>query len=471
MKKIVFVNPPLSMYERYRYLSLSGSTFPNLGILQLAAIARQNGFKTAVIDAPSQNLDEEACFRRIMQWNPDIVGFSAVTSSVLRAASLAERLKQASSDLVTILGGVHISAIPEETMSRFPCFDLGVIGEGELTLADVFNRIRHKDDLTGVDGTVCREHNGQVVVNRREERAELDDLPYPAWDLLPGFPHKYRPATYKFQRLPATYLVSSRGCPYTCSFCDSSLFGKKVRYFSVDYLIDQIRELTERYGIREIVFEDDVFLLDRKRVVSFCEKLLENHIKISWSCNARADNVDYELFKLIRSAGCWLVSFGVESGDQEILDKNAKSLDLERIGTAIDAARSAGIFVKGFFILGLPGETETSMRKSIEFAKNSTMTDVSISKMTPFPGTEIYEKDVHSGRFDKDWMNMNLLNSVYIPDGLTEELLDRYYKDFLREFYLRRSIIFQYARRILLNPKLASTYLKSAGSLVKAVSK
>jgi len=468
MKRIAFLNPPLSLFERYSYLQKSGSNFPNLGLIQLAAVALKHGCQVQIVDAPSLGINSEKCVERILEFKPDIVGITAVTSAIYKAADLARTLKNILPDIVVLIGGAHVTAIPEDTMSVFQDFDIGIIGEGEGTLTDLIQT--DANDYSGIEGIIYRKNEKLILTKPRKSDWDLDTLPFPAWNLISGFPEKYKPVAYKFKKLPAAYLVTSRGCPYMCSFCDTSVFGKKIRTFSIPYVIEVIRELYLKYDVREIVFEDDVFLINKKRFIQFCEALIRENINISWSCNARADHVDDEIVTIAKKAGCWLISFGIESGNQHVLELNAKSISLDSVEDAIRICNKHGIYTKGFFILGLPGDTDSSIRDTIEFAKSCGLDDVSVSKMTPFPGTRIYNNGNNHGTFDKDWKSMNLVNSVYVPNGLSCNRLDYYHVKFLREFYLRKQTIQRYMMRILKNPGLTPVYMKSALGLLKVKS-
>ncbi len=458
--KIVFVNPPLSPEERYGALAEAANTMPSLGLLSLAAAAREAGAETAIIEASSLGLGLEETTARVRELSPTHVGMTATTASIHRAADLAAMLKEQDRAIDTIVGGPHATALPEKVMDMFPQFDIAVIGEGEETIAELVEARKNGGGPSSVAGLALRENGAVRVTGKRELVKDLDRLAFPAWDLLEGFPERYRPPGFRFRRLPAASLVTSRGCPSKCIFCDRSVFGSAHRRFGADYVLEMMGTLHREYRVREILFEDDTFLLDRPRVRAICEKLVREGPELSWSCLGRVSAADPELLALMKRAGCWQIGYGIESGNQEILDMIGKGTRLERIEEALAATRKAGMRTKGFFMIGHPKETEETIRETIAFARKAVLDDFSITRFTPFPGSEIYERTGEYGEFDDDWKKMNLMNTVFVPHGLTAEAIDRYAATAFRRFYLRPGIILRYLGRMLRNPGSAPGILK-----------
>ncbi len=452
MASIVLVNPPMSLEERYGRLSGAGSTLPSIGLLGLAAVARKAGHRVKIVEAAACNLSYEESLQQILNFKPDIVGFTAVTSSIYKAAKLSKMIKERSPEIKVIIGGPHITAVPEETMSRFPEFDIASIGEGEEVLQNIISCLENNGQLKNVQGILFRENSDLVKTKPHPLIQNLDELPFPAWDLIDNFPWGFKPAAFKCKRLPATYIISARGCPHLCIFCDTSVFSRQYRAFSAEYMIEMIKVLKTDYGIREILFEDDTFIIFKKRLIQLCETLIKEKIKISWSCNGRASSVKPDILKLMKKAGCWQISYGIESGDPEILEFSRKRTKIEQMTQALEWTHKAGILTKGFFILGFPNETEDTLKRTIDYAKNNFLDDVSVSKMTPFPGSEMYRIGEKYGYINKDWEKMNLLDAVFIPFKLSKEKLDMYQNKFLKEFYLRPVIIKTYILRLIKNP-------------------
>ena len=451
------------MEERYGDLAGAGSSLPSLGILILAAVTRQKGFPTTLVDAAALNLNPDRLLERVTSAQPDVLGLSATTFSIYHAAAFAARVKELLPNITVIIGGPHVSAAPLETMERFPEFDIAVIGEGEETIVELLKAVANDSTLDEISGIV-RRRDGAVVSNgRRPFLADLNTLPYPAWDLLEGFPDLYPPATFKVKKLPAASLVTSRGCPNRCIFCDRSVFGSNCHAFSAEYVVGMIRHLVEQFGIREFSFEDDTFITFKKRLVAICQGIVNLGIDISWTCLGRVNSIDAETLALMKKAGCWQISFGIESGSQEILTTIHKNVTLAQIGRAVGLCRDAGILSKGFFIVGHPGETKHTLKQTLDFALKLPLDDISVTMLTPFPGTEIYERAAEFGEFDSDWSRMNLFNTVFIPHGLTREDLEQSQRMMLRNFYLRPRIILGYLRRLAGNPAMLKGLV--AGSL------
>jgi radical SAM superfamily enzyme YgiQ (UPF0313 family) len=467
MLKILFITPHLSREKRYGSLAGGGSSSPSLGILMLAAVARHHGFDCTVIDASALELSEQDLLQRIATIRPDVIGISSPTLAIGNASNIATAVKRLYPDIRIIAGGPHITAAPLETMSRFPALDIAVIGEGEATITELLTVLQDDADPASVQGIVYRNGNNLCDTGRRPKITDLDALPFPAWDLLEGFPQRYLPAPFKVRNLPAATLVTTRGCPNTCIFCDRSVFGSSCHAYSAEYIVREMAELYQRYGIREFSFEDDTFITFKKRLVELCEKLITLKLDISWTCLGRVNHVTADILKLMRAAGCWQISFGIESGSQGILDLVNKGITLDQIRNAADLCQDAGIKSKGFFIIGHPGETRETLRVTLDFALKLPLNDISVSLMTPFPGSEIYDRASEFGTFDANWENMNLLNAVFVPNGLTREELVSAQKVLLKRFYLRPRIIAEYAVRLMQRPSLARGFWNGFKSLLQ----
>lgn len=457
------------MEERYGSLAGAGSCLPTLGILFLAAVTRRHGFPTVLSDASALSLTGVELLQRVEAEQPDVLGLSATTFSIFHAAAFAALAKGKFPGMTVIIGGPHVSAAPHETMERFPVFDVAVLGEGETTIIDLLEALDANASFAEIPGIVLRRGKELVTTERRKFLADLDQLPYPAWDLLEGFPERYLPAPFKVRKMPAASLVTSRGCPNQCIFCDRSVFGTSCHAFSADYVVGMLRHLVDNFGIREFSFEDDTFITFKKRLVAICQGIIDLGIEVSWTCLGRVNGVDKETLELMRRAGCWQISFGIESGCQEILAAIHKNVTLEQIEKAVALCRDAGILSKGFFIVGHPGETSETLTRTFDFAMKLPLDDISVTMLTPFPGTEIYARAAEFGEFDSDWSRMNLLNTVFIPHGLTREELELTQRRMLRKFYLRPRIVMGYFKRLVANPAMARGLLLGARAFMNSV--
>jgi radical SAM superfamily enzyme YgiQ (UPF0313 family) len=333
-------------------------------------------------------------------------------------------------------------------MERTPAVDVGVIGEGESTIQEIVRAFDGTmESVQGVPGTIVRLASEKPLVLNppRELIADIDGLGLPAYDLL-GEQGAIMPALFKTKRLPAIHAITSRGCSHTCTFCNTNLFNKRLRFHSPEYVIILIEHLVG-LGYREIAFEDDNFTAHKSRLVQVCNHIIDKRIDISWSVNARIDTVDEEILSLMKKAGCWYISYGIESGSQETLDRINKKITLAEIRRKITMTRRTGIAAKGFFIIGFPWETEQTIRETVDFALSLPLSDLNIFPLTPFPGTAVYQQAKLQGTFDDDWSRMDLQQIVYAPPGLSDQFLLGQIRKLLLRFYLRPGIIAKYIWR------------------------
>jgi anaerobic magnesium-protoporphyrin IX monomethyl ester cyclase len=453
MASIFLANAPYLLEERYGKLAPVGATLPHLGLLMLGAVLRKEGHRVRILDASAQGLGYEETLQEAKRFRPEIISLTAVTPSIIKTVKLALMMKKAYATVPIVIGGPHFTAVPEQTLLDYPVFDYGIIGEGENTLVDLVEHLAADSRPSEVQGVAFRENGKVTFTPNRPPIQRLDTLPFPAWDLLDKFPSHYHPALFKYKRLPSTHIISSRGCPNRCIFCDTSVFSRQIRYHSPGYILDMIGYLVKHFGIREVIFEDDQFLLKKKRVEMICEGLLKADWGISWCCSAKVNSVnDPELLKLMKRSGCWQISYGIESADQKILDFARKGITIDQVEKAILLTHKAGIMSKGYFILGLPYETEKTMKQTIRFANRIPLKDISVFILTPFPGSEMFNIADQYGIIEKDYEKMNLLDVVYIPKGLSREKLLYYQRRFMRKFYMRPRIIGNYLKRIADNP-------------------
>lgn len=467
MKKIIFLNPSLSMKDLYEDLGESGSELPPLGIAILAAITRNMGYETKIIDSIALKLNTKQTVKKILEEKPDYLGITSTTMAIYNAAEIAEEIKKEDKNIKIILGGPHITATPQETMERFPSFDIGVYGEGEETIKELLECLDQEKNLDGIKGLVLRKEGKAVMTTRREYIKNLDELPMPAWDLLPDLVKYYQPAADSLHRAPATLLITSRGCPGQCIFCEKSVFGSTCRSYSAGYVIKMIKHLIKNYGIKDLFIEDDNFLVFRNRLKEICKTIEEEKIDITWSCLGRADMIDEETLQIAKKGGCWQINYGCESGSQKILDILNKGIKVEKIEQAIKMTNKSGIKVKGLFMLGNFGETEETMKETINFIRKTHLTDFHMTYFTPLPGTKAWELAPEYGTFDPDWKKTNMFHADnFIPRGITKKQLEEYYKKAWRTFYIRPRIMWYYTKK-LKDPALRKKIIKSGIAFTK----
>jgi len=437
-RKIVFINPP---YERiapgYDFVRHITNKSPSLGLLHLAAEVRLHGYEPSIIESDISELAVDDVVARVVHERPRYVGITLFTVGVWGAAAIARGIKAALPDTIVVVGGPHISSMGSETMERFREFDYAVVGEGEKVLMDLLEALDTGTDLWGVPGIIFRRGPFVQVTSGNPVNKSLDDLPFPAWDLLPDFPQAYPPAIYDFPRGPVATIAASRGCPFHCKFCDTSTFGASVRHYSPQKVFEMMRHLHDAYGVRHIMFVDDLFLASRQRVTELCNLLLDSGLKMTWTCTARVDTVKPDVLKLMQQAGCWEISFGLETGSDELLQKMDKAARVEKSELAVGWTADAGIRTKGLFMLGYPGENADTITATKDFVRRIPMTIMNLTKFTPYPGSPIY-RDLYGTNIREDhWEKMNGMNFVWAPEGMTVEDLDREYQQILMAFYKR----------------------------------
>jgi radical SAM superfamily enzyme YgiQ (UPF0313 family) len=470
MAAILLANAPYFLHERYGTLASIGSTLPHLGLLMLGAVLQTSGHRIRVLDSSAQGIDYDETLEEIIKFKPDIVCFTAVTPAILKTVKMAAMVKTRYPSMPILIGGPHVTAIPEKTLLDHTVFDYGVVGEGEGTIVELVDTLIAGRTPSNVSGTAFVE-NGTVRINPpRPPITDLDSLPFPSWELLDGFPSRYRPALFKYNKLPSTHIVSSRGCPHQCIFCDTSVFSSHIRFHSSEYVLEMITLLVKQFKIKEVIFEDDQFLVKKERVRKICEGLINANLGIAWSCSARVTSAnDLALLRLMKRSGCWQINYGIESANQDILDFAKKAITVDQAEKAVRLTHKAGILSKGYFILGLPFETEETIENTIRFAKQIPLADISAFMLTPFPGSRMHEIAEQYGTLDNGFEKMNVLDVVYVPKGLSKEKLLFFQRRFMRTFYLRPRIIGNYLKRLISNPLNIVHMVKALGGFLRSI--
>jgi radical SAM superfamily enzyme YgiQ (UPF0313 family) len=359
--------------------------------------------------------------------------------------SLAQELKATVPKTVVIIGGPHVSSQPRHPL-HFEVFDYAIRNEGEETMLELLRSFQEKSELGDIPGLVFREQN-QIRVNpTREYITELDELPFPAYDLIPDIT-RYTPPPSNYKKTPVANIITSRGCPNLCTFCDNNTFGRKVRYRSVENIAAEIEYLMIHHGIKEIAFVDDTFTFQKKRVYDLFALTRSKGLRFPWTCIAHVNTVDEELLQYMKDNGCWHISFGIESGNAEILKIIRKNISLQAIEDVIAACQRIGILTKGFFIVGHPNETADTIDDSIKLATRLKLDDVVVTINTPIPGSEQYNQADKYGTMDtSSWSKFNYWNPVFVPRGLTRDTLLAKHQEFYRKFYVRPHIIRRYLK-------------------------
>ena len=434
--KITLVNPP------YPPSVHSHPPFIPLGIAYLGAVAEKAGHEVTVIDCQAEKLTYDTFRSRIAQTSSDVIGVTSTTLLYKSAMHLITIAKQVQPQAVTILGGSHGTFWDENALNENPSLDMVVRREGEQTFIELLDRLRTNDSLSNVLGITFRS-NGAVIRNPDRPFLEnLDLLPFPAHHLLPLDSLK-RMGKILFP------LITSRGCVYWCDFCSTvRMFGRGYRMRSPKNVVDEMEIIHNKYGVNQVTFYDDAFTVNRERVMKICEELHKRKLDLIWDCGTRVDMVDRELLKTMHDAGCIAVWLGVESGSETILGAMNKRIKLDQTRLAYKAAHNVGLMTIANAVLGFPGETEQTARKTINFIKELNPDDVGFYVATPYPGTPMYEQVNKNG-----WLRVTDFNkydtatpTFETPWLSIKKLAEIRYKAY-QEFYLRPGYVLKMMRR------------------------
>lgn len=357
--------------------------YPPLGLAYIAAVLENNGHNVMIFDLTLDNIPFEVNMENIIRFSPDIIGVSCMTHNYYEALKVSTYIKDRI-DIPIVFGGPHPTIMPQEVLSN-KSVDFIIMGEGEYTFLRLCQEFENKA-FNGIDG-LCFKDNGNIIIQPRKHFiSNLDELPFPARHLL-KLDSYILTDDYKNKMIT---IISSRGCPYRCTYCYKGLFGRIYRQRSYQNIIDEIKYCIDKFGYRSFYFIDDLFTLNTKRVKGLTDTIKKEDLNIRWQCLARVNNTTPEIFKQMKDAGCYKVHFGIESGNQYILDKVKKDITIEQVKTAVRHAKDSGVKTKGYFMLGMPGDTSETMRDTLNLAKELEIDDIMFSITTPFPGTELW---------------------------------------------------------------------------------
>lgn len=372
-----------------------------LGLGYIASVLREESYNVSILDIDGFGYSDEEVEEIIRMSEFDIVGIGGVSSTYKYVKWLAKILRKYKPQVPIIAGNLVSTAYPELLLKNSDV-DIAVIDEGEITFKELISTINNGGSLKEINGIYYKDNGDIIRTPPRERIADLDSLPFPAWDLFPTEVYINNSAmTSTSLGLRGINISTARGCPYECIFCSHS-FGKKIYTRSVKSVIDEIRELKRRYGIEFIFFCDVLFLIDKNRVLELCERIIAENLAIKWFAAARIDSVDYNLLRKMYKAGCVGLEYGFESGSQAILDSIKKHISVRQAEEVARITRLAGIKISGSFTFGMPGETLETIKETLEFIKRTHLKTAKFCYATPFPNTELYEIAKRMGRLPYD---------------------------------------------------------------------
>ena len=448
--KCLLIAPPFSnVYGNFKSMMKYGFLNPPLGLCYLSASLKKAGHQALVLDCEAQGLNIGKIFEIVQREKPDLIGLTATSPELANALTIAAELKTKLA-IPIVFGGVHVTIFKDQLLRENPAVDFGVVGEGEQTLVELLEALDQPQKFSTIQGLIFREA-GDIRQNPlRPLIQDLNELPFPD--------RTGQAADLYFRNVPqvgyqtTAAFMSSRGCPCHCTYCaiDQIPGWRRVRYRSAQNVVAEIEFLVRELGIKHIAFNDDVLTMNRTRVYDICQEIHRRNLQFTWEGLSRADCVDLNLLKTMRAAGFVRISYGIESGNPEILKSTCKNETLEQISEAFRITRQAGIIARGSLIIGLPFENRQTVEDSFRFVNNLEGIDqVIINILQPYPGTkvrELVQQGVGGSRMLVDDMSelRRFGNASVEVNDLTRNRLIMLQKLGLLRFYLRPRVIWRH---------------------------
>ena len=434
--KALLINPP-GGYIAARW---EESSLPFLGLGYLAAYLETHGVECGILDAHALRLKLSDIHKYLRESRPDVVGVTFTTENRFVGFDAVKAIRAALPDAIITAGGPHVSAAADDTLRHLPELDFIIRGEGEESLLQLVRQIEFGGGLESVSGLSYR-MDGDVANNPLGDFIpDLDTLPFPARHLMPMDKYRYTVEIPGKGKVKALNIMTSRGCPFDCSFCASPrMWGRRYRSRSPENVLAEIDELVNKYGAKALWIFDDTFTVERKRTIAICEGMIERFPGINWLCEIRVDTVDRELLALMQKAGCFCVAFGVESGSQRIIDESiGKRIEIEQVRQVVSWCRELKLQYNPFMILSHPGETEEDARETMRFIREwkTDGAPVSLAIMHIYPGTRIETIAREKGILQKDFSWASEADARRVPmlpaaQGHVPIFLDRLSWEFL----------------------------------------
>jgi len=438
--KILLLTPPLPAEAIYGRLAAVAPSLPPLGLCSLGTVLVREGHRVNIIDASARRLSPGEVCDQARSFRPEIVGVSATTCSYPRARNLIDRLKGKLPGSILIMGGAHVSALPLQTMRECPGLDIAAVGEGEETLKELVRTIQDGGELSRVEGILYR-HRGEIVeTHSRAPIPDLDALPEPDRSLL-GEQSVYHPTPLR-GRGNTTSMITSRGCPLGCLYCDQSVFGARWRSFSAERVLDEMRKLIQGSGADFISFEDDNFLFSRERVKRLCRSIRSENLQVGWGCSARAESVDRQILAEMKEAGCHYMYLGIESGSARMLGVLGRNPDLGMLEEKVRMVKESGILAYGSFMMGSPTETKDELAQTQRLALSLPLDGLFLFQYTPYPNTPLRQLALKTGTVSSDWEDYSAhpTRSAFRSDFVSPRTVRRYiFQTYLKFFFRPRN--------------------------------
>lgn len=447
--KVLLVNPPTFNHIRYvlpEAVEEERGFNPPLGLMYLGGYLQKYApeIEIKLIDCLAEQINYKDFKKLVKEFSPDVVGITVMSFTLIDALEVAKIAKQLNPQSIVVFGGPHVNIYGKKTLD-LGNVDFIVLGEGEKIFYDLINNLKDEDKLKKIAGLIFYDKGGNLIHTGLPGLIpNLDEIPSPARNLIDNTKYSSVLGTSKL----VTTMMTSRGCPYKCLFCDRPQLGKIFRAISPDKVIVEIKDAMQ-YGIREFLMYDDTFTVNRQRTMDICNKIIKEKLNIQWDIRARVNTVDEEMLKKLKKAGCIRVHYGVESGTQKILDILRKGITLEEVEKTFKLTRKLGIETLAYFMIGNPGETKEDIKQTIKFARKIKPDYVHITITTPFPATDMYRLALEKKIIKKDvWLDFASNPTSNFTPPLWEEFvnakkLHQFVKKAYRQFYFRPSYLFK----------------------------
>lgn len=475
--KFLLTLPPYRLEDQFDFNLLGkgsekiGSVERPLGITYLASMLLRDGFDVEILDTIADNLSESEFENILKQKNFDVCGISVVSNAFYLSVAAAKIAKKINPKCFVVIGGPHVISMQRinrlDTIFESGYVDFAISGEGELTTVELAKALESREnDFSKIDGLVWK-RQGKLIINKpRAEIENLDEIPFPAFELLKSKGYKRTPSS--FRKEPVYPIMIGRGCPYNCVFCNK-IFGRHVRFRSVDNVIKELLHLKGESGAKEIRFWDETLTLDKKYIIELCKKIIELKLDLSWSCYGHVNTFDEEAFRWMKKAGCWEIDFGVEAGTNKVLKEIDKGITVEQVIRDIRLVKKAGMEARCFFILGLPGDDEESIKETINFAIRADPDYAMFYILSLYPGTRLWDIEAAKNKISNDMLDNYLKKGekiFYSNPNISNEKLEQYLRIAHRKFYKRPSYILKRILKIR-NPSDLKRYARAGKVMLK----
>ena len=465
--KVLLLNPKLKTW--------SPNIYPPLGLCYIASAIEHEEYDVTIMDMNSRKVSDTELAHKVS--TVDAIGITGMITEYHEVIRLVELCKSANGEAKVILGGALATTHTQDVLTNSRA-DFVVIGEGEQTIVELLSSLVRHEGHNTVMGVAYRT-NGVVNINPpRQPIKDLDTILYPARHLLDMTrytTHHLKTFGIKMPKVKSATLITSRGCVYNCSFCFQNIWGHTWRGRSPQNIMGEIRQLHDTFGINGLVFNDDTFVCNKKRVLDFCKELIDSKLDIKWCCNGRVNLMTREMLELMKEAGCVAIAYGIESGNQKILDSINKGITLEQVEKVVGWTKQAGIHVSGYFMLGILGDSKTTINETLDFARKLDLDFYGFTMTSPIIGTQMYEQAKEQGFVaQKELQDFSFHASVNMTTDCTNEDLEAFNALAFKEFTVEK----RYGKRYLFNPLLWLDGLRSVlfllgkrdfGDLIKKV--